>query len=123
VPLPEKDENQMAQVGCGRSLIASSSRGFFFVCMAVWDEALSCRRIRFLLTKAGYAQIRVHSAQLGRIEYGVDGSIVWHQLKVDYTFRIPPNTQHCLPGELISFGHGFHYMTDQTIGFVCRDLK
>jgi hypothetical protein len=60
------------------------------------------------------AQFRVRSVQLGRIEFGVDGSLVWHQLKVDYAFKIPPNTQYCLPGEPISFGHR---------DFVCRDLK
>jgi hypothetical protein len=30
------------------------------------------------------AQLRLHSAQLDRTEFGVDGSIVLHQLKVDY---------------------------------------
>jgi hypothetical protein len=56
------------------------------------------------------AQLRIHSVQLGRIELGVDGLSAWHQLKVDYAFKISLNTQHCLPGESILFGHRLHHL-------------
>jgi hypothetical protein len=68
-------------------------------------------------------QLRVHSAQLGRVEFSIDGSIVCTSSK---WIRLQNSTKHTvLPSwrTYLVWPQFSPLDQDQTIDFVCRDLK